>query len=170
MLTHGFFKISLNSKGQSIVEISLITPILLAALLVPADFGIALFTAHLTQNAVREAARIAVSDPTKSPFDNTAAAAVRTETTGRLPARLTSPDVIVRYYSTGAATPPATQCMTFVEVRAQGNYDIWFYQVLRLFGATVNPTVSITRTTRMWYQFQPVTNSGLCTGFTSQAP
>lgn len=170
MLIRNFFKKRSNSRGQSIVEISLITPILLAALLVPADFGIALFTAHLTQNAVREAARIAVSDPTKSPFDTQAAADIRSEASGRLPARLTSPDVRVRYYSTGAPTPPATQCLRFVEVRAQGNYNIWFYQVLRLFGATVNPTVQITRTTRMWYQFQPVTNSGVCTGFTSQAP
>src|SRR5947207_8826988 len=47
----------LNNRGQSIVEIALITPLLLAVLYVAFDFGIAYFTAHYTQNAVREAAR-----------------------------------------------------------------------------------------------------------------
>ena len=60
-----------DRSGQSIVEIGLVTPFLLIALYVPIDFGIAYYTAQLTQNAVREAARIAVS--TKDPFDNAAA-------------------------------------------------------------------------------------------------
>jgi len=47
----------LNKRGQSIVEMALITPLLLAVLYVAFDFGIAYFTAHYTQNAVREAAR-----------------------------------------------------------------------------------------------------------------
>src|SRR5437879_9699022 len=47
----------LNDRVQSIVEMALITPLLLALLYVAFDFGIAYFTAHYTQNAVREAAR-----------------------------------------------------------------------------------------------------------------
>ncbi|HEY9503362.1 MAG TPA: TadE family protein, partial [Pyrinomonadaceae bacterium] len=47
-----------NQKGQSIIEISLITPLLLVALYVPADFGVAFFMGNLTQTAVREGARV----------------------------------------------------------------------------------------------------------------
>src|SRR5438874_8275299 len=47
-----------DQRGQSLIEIALITPLLLIALYVPMDFGIGLFMAHLTQNAVREGARI----------------------------------------------------------------------------------------------------------------
>ena len=168
MLTRDFFFKGLNSRGQSIVEISLITPILLIALYIPADFGIAMFTAHLTQNAVREAARIAVSDPdpAKNPFNSAAAAAAKNAAVSRLPALLTGPPTVtVRYYAGGVAN-----CMSFVEVTAQGNYNYFLYQLMRLFGATVSNTVQITRTTRMRYEFQPVTNATpICTGVTVES-
>jgi Flp pilus assembly protein TadG len=158
---------NLDCKGQSIVEIGLITPILLVALYVPADFGIAFFTAHLTQNAVREAARIAVSDPTPTnvPFNSAAAAAIKTEALNRLPARLTSQVVTVSFYASGAAN-----CMQFIEVTAQGNYDYFLYQILRLFGANVSNSLPITRTSRQRYEFQPVTNAPpICTTVTVQS-
>jgi Flp pilus assembly protein TadG len=47
-----------KQKGQSVVELALITSLLLVALYIPADFGIAFLTAHLVQNAVREGTRI----------------------------------------------------------------------------------------------------------------
>ena len=72
-------KLYRRSKGQSIVELTLLTPLILAALYVPADFGIAFFTAHLVQNATREAARIGAS---MNPFNQTT---VQNEATNRLP-------------------------------------------------------------------------------------
>lgn len=146
-----------NGKGQSIVEITLITPLLLVALYVPFDFGVGLFTAHLTQNAVREAARIAVT--TKNPFDNPAGDAIKDEAWNKLPAMLQLPrTVTVTYY----ASPPNSNCLESVEVRAQGTYNFFLYQVLRFFGFTVSNSIQINRATRMWYQFQPVSNSGSC--------
>jgi len=142
----------LNRKGQSIVELSLMTPLLLAALYVPADFGIALFTAHLTQNGVREAARIAVS--TKDPFDSSAGTAIANEALSRIPGKLKSVTVTVNYYGPATAT-----CMQSVEVTAQGTYNYFIYQLMRMFGASVDNTMPITRTSRMRYEFQPVTNS-----------
>jgi Flp pilus assembly protein TadG len=50
-----------GEKGQSIVELTLITPLLLIALYIPFDFGVAFFAGNLTQNAVREVARIAAT-------------------------------------------------------------------------------------------------------------
>src|SRR5918995_6004203 len=69
-----------HSKGQSIVELTLLMPLVLATLYIPADFGVAFFTAHLVQNATREAARIGAS---MNPF---VAATVENEATKRLPA------------------------------------------------------------------------------------
>jgi Flp pilus assembly protein TadG len=130
----------------------LIAPLLLVALYIPADFGIAMFTAHLTQNAVREAARIGVS--TQTVFDNPAATAVANEALGRLPKRLSGAAVTVNYYGPATAT-----CMQSVEVTATGTYNYFFYQLMRMFGANVPNTVPLTRTSRMRYEFQPVTNS-----------
>ena len=142
----------LGHEGQSVVELSLIAPLLLVALYIPADFGIAIFEAHLTQNGVREAARIGVS--TKDPFDSTAGTAIANEALNRLPAGLKAVTITVNYYGPATAT-----CMQSVSVTAQGNYNYFFYQIMRLFGAAVPNSTPITRTSRMRYEFQPVTNS-----------
>jgi hypothetical protein len=163
MLRPGFLLRVLNRKGQSIVEISLITPLLLIALYVPADFAVAYLTAHLTQNAVREAARLGAAS--KSPFDATVATAIKNEALSRMPARLNPKSATVKYF----ATAPAN-CMEFVEVTGQGSYNYFFYQIMRLFGATVPPATPITRTSRMRYEYQPDANNTLCTTVAVQAP
>jgi Flp pilus assembly protein TadG len=143
--------------GQSIVEISLITPLVLVALYIPADFGIAFYTAHLTQNAVREAARIGVS--TKDPFN---AGEVADEAFTRLPSRLSSPTVTVRFFG-------GSNCMQNVSVTAQGSYTYFFYQMMRLLGVSVPNTTSIMRTSQMRYEFQPYTYSNPCLTQSAQA-
>ena len=142
-----------NQKGQSIIELALMTPLILIALYIPFDFGIGLYTGHLTQIAVRDAVRIGVT--TKDPFDSTAANDVGDEALNRLPNMLTSPTVTVRYNATGTAT-----CMKNVEVEAAGQYNFFLYQLLRMFGFTVPDSITISRATRMTYEFQPDTNGG----------
>src|SRR6187399_2105920 len=90
---------ALNSQaGQSIVEITLITPLLLIALYVPVDFGISFFIGNLTQTAVREGARIG-SGLQKSGtvpnliFSSAEASTVKTEVFSRLPNYLTNKSV-----------------------------------------------------------------------------
>jgi Flp pilus assembly protein TadG len=151
MLTNCLLPRTLNRKGQSIVEISLITPLLLAALYVAADFGVLLFKAHLTQNAVREAARIGA---TQEPFDSTV---IRNEALNRMPAGLTPNSATATLHTTPAP------CAQFVEVVGQGNYTFGLYKVMRLFGATVPNSLQITRRVRMRYEFQPFTNDTPCT-------
>lgn len=160
----GVMKLSGNSKGQSIVEISLITPLLLIALYIPADFGIAMFTAHLTQNAVREAARIGAA---KAPaFDNGTATAIQAEATSRLPAMLSGSSVTVEYYWDGAGST----CMQVVQVTATGNYNYFLYQLMRLFGFPVDNTVPITRVAQMRYDYQPSDNNfPACTAISASA-
>ena len=95
-----------NQRGQSIVEIALITPLLLIALYIPADFGVSFFMGNLIQTAAREGARIG-SGLQKSGsvpslvFSSAEANTVKTEVVSRLPAYVTNKTVTVKFY-TGA--------------------------------------------------------------------
>lgn len=154
-----------NAKGQSIVELSLITPMLLIALYIPMDFGLAFFVANIAGTATRDAARVGSEigksggDETNRNFTANDAAIVRDSLVPRLPTYLLSRSVIVKFYED---TP--VNCMEVIEVTVSGNYNFFFYQVLRLFGATVNNTMIISRTTQMPYRYQPYANATRCTG------
>ena len=160
----------LNKRGQSIVEITLITPLLLAALYVAMDFGILFFTAHYTSNAVREAARIGAILPDCAidaavPCVTTVAAQscpgtnkVVQEACNRLTNRLTGTTVAVTLSGTYY---PAT-CMREVTVTASGTYVYGLYRVMTLFGMPVPTNPTVTRSADVRYQGQPVTVTGVC--------
>jgi hypothetical protein len=143
---------------------TLMTPLILVALYVPVDFGITIFTGHLTQNAVRDGARIA---STTDLMTNAKATNLATQVYNNLPERLVtgSPatkQATVSYYGTGPAN-----CAKFVEVQAQGTYVFFLYRLIGLLGFTPPDPIAISRTTRMSYEFQPTTNTGLCTTITN---
>ena len=145
----------LDRKGQSIVEMALITPLLLVALYVPADFGVAFSVAHLTQNAVREAARIGAST---DPFDTAASTAIKNDALSRIPAWFgASKTATVTFHADGAA-----DCARFVQVSGGGTYNYFLYQLIRLFGLSAPNNQTITRTARMRYAAQPATYHALC--------
>ncbi len=157
-----------NQRGQSIVEITLITPLLLVALYIPGDFGIALFTGNLTQNAVREGARVGselqLSGTAPSLFfGSTQANTVKTEVFNRLPALLQNKTVTVTFYT-------GTSCMEFIQVTAQGDYNFFLYQLMRLIGATAPDSFKISRTTQIRYTYQQYTNTDYCTSATTYGP
>ena len=146
-----------NRKGQSIVEISLITPLLLVALYVPFDFGMSIFAGYLTQNAVRDGARIASNTDS---LNSTKADSVADEVWNNLPKLLVegpsaTKQVTVNYYADGAA-----DCAQFVEVIAGGTYIFTLYRLIGLLGITPPNPMQITRTTRMRYERQPDRNGG----------
>ncbi len=145
-----------NRKGQSIVEISLITPLLLLALYVPIDFGMAMYQGHLTQNAVREVARIAATQAPTAFNSN----ALSTELTSRLPKYVTvSGTPSITKYTSGSAN-----CLQVVTVSVTVNYPFTWYKLARLFRATTANGLTITRSTRMWYEYQPYNSTNtLCT-------
>lgn len=150
------------------MEITLITPLLLVALYIPADFGIAFFMGHLTQNAVREGARIGsgLQKSGKAPnlfFGPQQADTVRTEVFKRLPAFLKKKRVTVTFYD-------GTSCMEFIEVTAQGDYNFFLYQLIGLIGGTAPDSLTISRTTQMRYTYQQYTNTDYCTATTTYGP
>jgi Flp pilus assembly protein TadG len=170
-------KLLFNSKGQSIVEITLITPLLLAALYVAFDFGIALFTSHLTQNAVREAARISAilpdcsvvsGSPTPAcvtaakvgPVKCTNTDPVVQEVCTRLPVRLkeNDPDITVTLTGTVGA-----ECRRMITVNTSGNYSYGLYNVMALIGVSNPKTLTINRSANARYELQPITYTVPCT-------
>jgi hypothetical protein len=159
----------LNNRGQSIVEITLITPLLLAALYVVMDFGILFFTSQYAQNAVREAARVGSilpdCDTGASPCVTTVAAQacpgtspVVREACDRLPNRLNGPNVaVVLTGDIGSA------CMREVEVSLSGSYNFGLYNVMALVGwPLASKTLPLARSAVAYYQGQPVTGTGKC--------
>ena len=157
-----------KQKGQSIVEISLITPLLMVALYIPADFGIALFIGNLTQIAAREGARVG-SGLQKSGtvpnliFSSAEANTVKTEALSRMPSYLTNKSVTVKFFT-------GTSCMEFVQVTAQGEYNYGLYRLMRIFGGTAPNSVTISRTTQMHYKYQPYVNDAYCTTAATYGP
>ena len=157
-----------DQTGQSLIEITVITPLLLIALYVPVDFGISFFVGNLTQTAVREGARVG-SGLQKSGsvpnlvFSSAEANTVKTEVFSRLPNYLTNKAVTVTFYS-------GTGCLEFVQVTAQGNYNFSLYRLMRLFGGTAPNSLTISRTTQMHYKYQPYMNNDYCTVPTSYGP
>ena len=157
-----------TQKGQSIVEISLITPILLVALYVPADFGVAFFVGNMVATAARDGARIGsgLAKPAASgdeEFTSAMATTVKNSTFSLMPTssnpRIAARRVFVTFYE-GTAVPQ--DCMEVIEVRAEVDYNFFLYQILNLFGGGVQNTVTITRTTQMRYNYQTFNNTAIC--------
>lgn len=143
-----------RSYGQSIVELTLIVPLVLATLYIPADFGIAFFTAQMVQNATREAARIGAS---MNPF---VAATVENEATKRLPGgKFVTSSVSATLNGSSTST-----CMRRVVVTVSGNYNLFWYRLLNLMlpGTVTDTSLPITRSTAMRYDSQELTNTGSC--------
>lgn len=161
MHTHGGNSIQCRQKGQSIVEVALITPLLLIALYIPADFGVAFFMGNLTQNAAREGARIGsgLQKSGKVPdltFSAAEANLVKNEVTSRLPNYLNNKAVTIKFYT-------GTACMEMVEVTAQGQYNFSLYRLMKLAGLPAPDHITISRTTQMRYRYQPYMHNDFCT-------
>jgi Flp pilus assembly protein TadG len=143
-----------RSKGQSIVELTLIVPLVLVILYIPADFGIAFFTAQMVQNATREAARIGAS---MNPF---VAATVENEATKRLPGgKFVTSSVSATLNGSSTST-----CMRRVVITVSGSYSLFWYRLLNLLipGTVTDTSLPITRSTAMRYDSQALTNTGSC--------
>lgn len=154
-----------GSNGQSIVELSLITPMLLVVLYIPADFGVAFFMTNIMNTAARDGARIgsgigkSAGDGTNRNFTAADAAKIKDSVVPKLPSYITGRSVRVKFYE-----DTAVGCLEVVEVTVSGNYSYFFYQILRLFGVSVTNPVALSRTTQMPYRYQPYTNATRCPG------
>ena len=147
-----------RQKGQAMVEFTLIFILLLVVAWIPADFGLAFYTGQIAQNAAREGARIAAADPTLVPGTTTCNIPgcytfgnIFNETAARLPGAILSGASIAL-----ALDPVAgANCNRMVKVTVQGNYNYFFYSIIRLLGFNTPNSSPITRSATMRWEHQP---------------
>jgi hypothetical protein len=150
---------SLNSRGQTAVEFTLVFILLLVIAWIPADFGLAFYTGQLALNASREGARIAAADRILAPgsciLGSTCSSAPAGSALKAAADRLSSallPGATVTVSVIPAS--PAGSCTQMVRVRVDGNYNYFFYQLLRLMGFSAPNAVNIVRQTDMRWEHQ----------------
>ena len=158
-----------SEKGQSLVELALITPLLLGALMVAVDFGIAFYMGNLIAVAAREGARVGSeleksdrTDPLDPDFAIADAAIVRDKVQNIFPRYLTNRQVIVTFYEDDPGVgPPA--CSESVDVGVSGSYNFSLYRLMNLLGANIPMSQTLTRSTRIRYKYQRYEQDVTCT-------
>jgi hypothetical protein len=157
-----------KEKGQSFVEIALIMPILLGALMVAVDFGIAFYMSNLIAVAARDGARIGSElektggNATDPDFAVAQANTIRNHIQARIPRYLTGRQVIVTFYEDDALVGPFP-CSESIEVQVSGNYNFTLYRLMNFLGANVPASRTLTRSTRMRYNSQRYEQNDTCT-------
>ena len=148
-----------GQKGQALVEFTLVFLLLLVVAWIPADFGLAFYTGQLALNASREGARIGAADPNYNTTQvgtcslpgcySYADGTVLKETAKRVSTALLPGATITAFALAGAT------CKQNVEVRVVGDYNYFFYRILRFFGASIPANnVTITRSTQIRWEHQ----------------
>jgi len=166
---NGHYNTKKREKGQSLVEIALITPILLGALMVAVDFGIAFYMSNLIAVAARDGARIGSqleksnrTDAANPDFAVADANIISNRIQDRIPRYLTGRQVIVTFYEDDAGVgPPA--CSESIQVQVSGNYNFTLYRLMNFLGANVPTSRTLTRSTRMRYNYQRYEQNTTCT-------
>jgi Flp pilus assembly protein TadG len=148
----------LTDRGQAMVEYIFGLILFIIVAWIPADFGLAFYTSQIAQNAAREGSRIAAADLTLVPMNTTCTMPacysfgnIFNETAARLPAALLTGASITVQYPSPASTGT---CNQRVLVRVQGQYNFFFYRVLRLIGGPAPDSVTVDRTTEMRWEHQ----------------
>jgi Flp pilus assembly protein TadG len=145
-------------KGQALVEFTLVFIVLLVVAWIPADFGLAFYTAQISSNAARDGARIAAADPniatqvgscTVRVDCNTVANSVMDQVSKRVASALMPSTTINVSLDAGPG------CNRQVHVRVTGNYTYFFYRILRFLGASNIPvSTTIDRQSDMRWEHQ----------------
>ena len=146
-----------SSSGQAVVEFTIVFLLLLIIAWIPADFGLAFYTGQLAQNASREAARIGAADPNLAngscsmpclgaPAGTALKAAADRMSQALLPGALISVTL---------EPPTGANCNRLVEVSVSGQYNYFFYPILRTMGNAVPDNLNIVRSTSMRWEHQP---------------
>ena len=153
-----------SSSGQAIVEFTLMFLLFLVVAWIPADFGLALYTGQLAQNAAREGARIAASDPTlvsgkTSCTMPSCSGNIFQQTASRISSALLPGATITLNLDPDTGASNSNRMVT---VAVSGTYNFFFYQLLHWMGISGNlENMKIDRQTSMRWEHQ---NGGGGTG------
>jgi Flp pilus assembly protein TadG len=144
------------SSGQAVVELTLTFLLFLIIAWIPADFGLALYTGQLAQNAAREGARIAAADPTLASGTTSCtmpscSGNIFTQTASRISSALLPGATIMLNLDPDTGS----NCNRMVTVAVSGTYNFFFYQFLHWVGISGNlENRTIDRQTRMRWEHQ----------------
>jgi len=141
-----------NSKGQALVEFTLVFILFLIVAWIPADFGLAFYTGQLALNASREGARIAAAEKNLANANCTMPCSSATAGTPLRAAADRLSSALLPGATIDIALEPGISCNRLVTVTVSGSYTFFFYRVLRLFGVNVPPSVAINRQTSMRWE------------------
>ena len=128
-----------KSKGQTLVEVSLILPLMLVLVGSAVDWGLGLFVSHVVQNGVREGARVAV---TQYPTVNSAN--VKSAVNSVIP----NTPLFSGFRSVTSVICTSSGGLPSVTVQTNGTFNFIF---LRLLGFAPMP---ISRSATMYYERQ----------------
>jgi Flp pilus assembly protein TadG len=155
-----------RSTGQAVVEFTLVFLIFLVIAWIPADFGLAFYTAQLAQNASRDGARIAAADPKLGsgtiPGDTwtttctmpSCSGNILGETAARISSALLPGAIITVRLDPDSIVGVPPKCDRNVTVTVSGTYNYFFYHLLEALGNTVPDTLNIVRSTSMRWEHQ----------------
>jgi Flp pilus assembly protein TadG len=155
-----------RSSGQAAVEFTLVFLLFLVIAWIPADFGLGFYTGQLAQNAAREGARIAASDPklgsgtipgdtwTTSCTMPSCSGNILSETAARISSALLPDATITVTLEPDSVLGETPKCDRNVIVSVSGTYHYFFYQLLGAMGNTVSDTSNILRSTSMRWEHQ----------------
>ena len=145
-----------RSSGQAVVEFTLTFLLFLVIAWIPADFGLALYTGQLAQNAAREGARIAAADPTLASGTTSCtmpscSGNIFQQTAARISSALLPGATI----TLNLDPDTGSNCNRMVTVAVSGTYNFFFYQLLHWMGISENlENKKIDRQTRMRWEHQ----------------
>jgi Flp pilus assembly protein TadG len=131
----------LNSKGQAIVEVSFIFLLMVILVGSAVDWGLGLFASHMVQNAVRQAAREAVTQNTVTVANVKAAVSAALPDTGLFSGFKNASNTTVSCAMSGGSP--------IISVTTNGTFNFIF---LRMVGLTNFP---ITHSAQMRYERDP---------------
>lgn len=155
-----------RSRGQAVVEFTLVFLLFVIIAWIPADFGLAFYTGQLAQNASREGARIAAADPklgsgtprgdtwTTSCTMPSCSGNILSETAARISSALLPGATITATLDPDSVEGEVPLCNRNVTVTVSGTYNYFFYQLLRALGNTIPDTLNIVRSTSMRWEHQ----------------
>jgi len=143
-----------KSKGQALVEFTLVFILLLIVAWIPADFGLALYTGQLAQNAARDGARIAAADPNlvSGNCDMPCSSAPNGSALQAAANRLSS--ALLPGAHIDVTLQGGSSCNRLVTVTITGSYSFFFYRILRFLGVSAPTSVALTRQTSMRWEHQ----------------
>ena len=146
-----------NERGQGVVEFTLIIVMLLVIAWIPADFGLGIYSGQVAQNAAREGARIAAATPALTaqvPAGTTVSCTWPCSGQGELlqgMAKRTS-SVLMKDATISLSLQAGASCERLITARVSGNYNFFFFQLLRLMNSNAGGPVNIVRQSQMRWE------------------